>query len=456
MGRFLLGLRDTIVKTLSSKTEPSTATISTVRFVQELKQNGKVVIDSQIPFGQKTTPELKRVPKPELEASYVNEPNVFNAINKTCQLILAAWYKVVGDEKSVKFFNEFFDLVGSRGGEMEWEELLSSVIKHQMVYGEAWNELIPAKRDPERIVDIQLLDPKKMDYALDGNNRIVLDSNSDPVGYVETLPPEYTANRRHEAPENVTLDYNQIFFPIDKVAHYKLYTIGDGFYGIGLIEPSYKTIIRKLNMEEALSNAVNRTGFPRLLVEIGDDRHEPTDEMIQRAVEKIRNLNYMGVIGHPNWMKVTVLEAKSPEKLQEHLTYYIKQIVTGTGLPIAFATGVGGEINRSTLNRQEAVAKQTLKDIVRRTVRTIEKQIIEPVALSNGVNPVKIIWGEIAIEGLDGKARRLSSYANTGLLVPDDGIEETIRNLEDLPPMEKNNAARKPKEKNSPDSKEEK
>ena len=77
------------------------------------------------------------------------------------------------------------------------------------------------------------------------------------------------------------------------------------------------------------------------------------------------------------------------------------------GLPKALVTGVGGATNRSTLNRQEALAKFTLKNIVDITVGAIEKQLIKPIAESNGYNPVKIKWNEISLEALDGKAKRL-------------------------------------------------
>lgn len=401
-------------------------------YTANLSAKNKIVVEST-PLGKKTTPELKRVPLDELEMVYKSEPNVFNAINKTTQLIMAAGYKLVGDSESVAFFADFFESIGSRGGELEWTELLTSVFKFQMVYGDAWVEKIPAKRDKNQIVDLQLVDPKKMDYAKDRNDKIVLDKFGDPVGYVETMPYEYTIEDQINPPEEVVLQKNQIFFMPNSITHFKLYTIGDGFYGTGMIEPTYQTVVRKLNMEEALANAVNRSGFPRILVQLGDPAHEPNPDQIQKIIDKVKNMNHMGVFGVPYWVKVSYLEASSPEKLQEHLDYYIDQIVTGTGLPKALATGGGQETNRSTLNRQEALAKLTLKDIIRRTTSTIEKQIIKPIAKGNKVSPVKIQWGEVSIEELDGKAKRLTSYVAAGLITPDPAIEQLIRGMEDLP-----------------------
>ncbi len=443
-----MGLTEFITsKILSQKQTTTFASVITKPYSVELASRKKIVVDdSSIPTGMKTTPTISRVSKAELEAVYMSEPNMFNAINKTYQLIMSAGYRLLGDAKSVKFFEEFFRTIGSRGGELEWIELLTSIFKHQLIYGEAWIEKIPAKRDSEKIVDLQLIDPKKMNYAKDSENKIALDVYGNPLGYVEKLPIEYTIEKKQIPPKPVTLDTNEIFFNPDQIAHFKLYTIGDSFYPIGIIEPTYRTIVRKLNMEQALANSVDRNGFPRLLIEIGDDNHEPTEEMIQRAVEKIKDLNYMGVIGHPYWMKTKMVEASNPEKLQQHLEYYTDQICTGTGLPKALVTGLGAETNRATLNRQESLAKLTLKDTIRRTLKSFEKEVVEPVAFSNGVNPVKFLWGEISIEELDGKATRLTKYTQAGLIIPDKGIEKVLRKFEDLPEAEDPDAITKARE----------
>jgi len=427
-----MGVRDRIVSLISSPGSVEAVGIQTGAYT-ELASAGRVVVESDKPISQKTTPEGSRVDKLDLELSYKREPNVFNTINKTAQLIMSAGYTLVGDKESVKFFTKFFDSIGSRGGELEWTELLNSVFRHQMIYGEAWNELIPAKRDDSRIVDLDLIDPKKMDYAKNSNYQIVLDDSQNPVGYVETLPAEYTAVQRFEPPEEVALLGNQLFFPSDKIAHYKLYTVGDGFYGIGLVEPVFKTIVRKLATEEAHANAIRRVGFPLRYAKIGDPQHEPTTEMIQRTVEKLKGMNYRDVIAYPYYVEQGLVEARNPERLQEYMSYLVDQIITGMGLPKALASGAGQETNRATLNRQEALTKQTLKDIVRRTLRILNKRVIIPVAESNKVRPVRIVWGEISVEELDGKARRLNDYVKSGLLTPDKNIEDLLRKIEDLP-----------------------
>ena len=394
--------------------------------------------EAGFPATTKTTPTIQRVPKEELEGAYFREPTAFNIINKTTEIIMSAGYRLSGAAKSVSFFGDFFNSVGSIGGEVEWEEMLNSLFRHEMIFGEAWLELVPGKGDNESIVDLEPIDPKKMDYVKDSNYKILLDKSSNVIGYVQKLPFDYIAEQKYSLPKDAAILNNQVFLPTDKVAHFKLYTVGDEFYPIGLIEPSYDAIIRKLNTEQAHANAIKRIGFPTRRGILGDPTFlpHPTEEQLQRFAEQLKNMDDKGVLVHPHYANVVIDEAKAPQKLQEHLVYYENQIITASGLPEAFATGKGGATNRATLLRQESLAKLTMKDIVRRTTRIIEKRIINKIAQQNGISPVKIIWGEIAVEELDDKAKRLVAYRQSGLITPDNNLERLIRDIENLPERE--------------------
>lgn len=393
----------------------------------------RIIIDGEKPVGVKTTPEIVRVKKEDLEVAYISDPTMFNIINKSSQVIMKAGYRFIGDDESVSFFEEFFDGIGSRGGETEWKFLLSSIFRHQMVYGNGWIEKIPSKRNKNLTVDLDLLDGKKMGYALNSNEKIVLDDFMNPVGYIQTLPTDYSFEERHKPPEEVVVMTNQRFFNPEQVVHFKLYTIGDGFDGLGLIEPVYTEIRRKQAMEEAHANAIKKVGFPTREVIIGDLTHEPTTDIVQKAMEEITNMDYKSVLAHPYWIKYGIVEAKRPEKLKEFLEYYTNEIVAGGGLPKAHATGGGESTNRATLNRQEYLTKIALKDIAETTAHLICKQIIKPIAAVRGIKPVSIEWGDISIEDIDSKANRIAIYAKAKLLTPGPKLEKYIRNLEGLP-----------------------
>lgn len=219
-----MGFRDYIAKRLSASASEPNFGIHTVSYSSKLA--GKMdTIDPSRPLSTKVTPQIARVAKEELEASYLFESTVFNSINKITELVMAAGYTIIGSEKSKEFFDSFFDEIGTRGGKLDWEQLLYSTFKHQMIFGDAWVELIPSKKVKNRIVDLQLIDPKTMDYAKNSMEKIVLDNHGDPVGYAQTVPYEYVVENPIEPPEGVALKTNQVFMPPSRVAHFKLHTL---------------------------------------------------------------------------------------------------------------------------------------------------------------------------------------------------------------------------------------
>lgn len=386
-----------------------------------------------VPLGRKSTPEIVRVEKSKLEQMYISNPVIFNSINKIVQIMMAAGYSITGDDKAVAVIEDFLDSIGETGGEYDWKTLLETILKHCCVYGNAWIEKIYNKSGTE-IVDLDFIDPKKMDYARDANQKIVLDKYNRPVGYVQTLPFDVEAENKIKPPEGVSLPSNSIFIPPERIIHFQLYTIGDGFDGIGLIEPIYKTALRKLNMEEALANSWWLTGFPLKKGKVGDINHEPTEEQLVNMAESIKNLDYKSSIVVPYYADVEILEAKRPEKLKEQLNYFIDQEITGLGLPKAFATGLGEETNRATLARQEYLLKLSLKDITGRVSKAITTKLFKPYSEMQKLKTYPVMkWGEIAIEELDSKAKRLIEYATAGIITPDKDLEEYIRKVEDLP-----------------------
>ena len=387
-----------------------------------------------VPLGKKTTPELARIKPSELERTYIEDPLVFNCVNKVVQIIMSAGHRLQGKPESVAYFEKFFSKIGSHGGLIDWKTLLETIFKHQCVYGAAFNEIIYDQEMTE-ILDLDFIDPKQMDYAKSGSLKIVSDIYGNPAGYVQTVPySEYLGGKSDPYPKDVSLGPNQIFFLPDRIVQYKLHTIGDGFYGIGLVEPIYKVSNWKLGMLQALTNIYQQVGFPTRVAKVGNQFQPYTEELGSKTAEQLSQATYRSSLVFPDYVDVQILEPKNVAKLREPLQQFIDEEVTGTGVPRAFATGAGEETNRATLGRQEYIFKLALRDIINRTTQTIEKQIFSKIVELEGLPDVpKIIWGEINLEELDSKADRLVKYAAAGLVRPDVDLENIIRKMEDLP-----------------------
>ena len=394
--------------------------------------------ESGVPVSVKTTPELVRVEKKFLEHMYIDNPVVFNSINKTVQLIMSAGHKIIAKDPKVQaFYDGFISNIGYMGGEKYWEELVEGMFKSQTIFGDCWIEKIFNTKG-NKIVDLDAIDPKKMDYAKNGMQKIALDKFGNPIGYAQTIP--YSASSQISKVinppknSNILLMGNQIFIPPERVAHFKLYTVGDGFYGIGLIEPIYKISSSKIEMERALVNTAWRVLSPTPVAKVGDKDHEPSPNQVKNIFDKIKNMNYKYGFSFPYYNDIQFLEAKHPEKAKEQLTYWIDQEVTGMGLPKAISTGSGATTSRSILAKQIFVSKLTLKDIVKRTIRGIESKIFKHVSKLEGFKEVpRIEWGELALEELDAKINRIIGLKKQELITSDENLENYLRKLENLP-----------------------
>jgi hypothetical protein len=347
---------------------------------------------------------------------------------------MSADFKFYGDETDVQFFNEFYDNIGNSGTGMDKYDLLAETLRHQFIVGNAYQENIYNKRG-SKIVDFDMINPITMDYLRKQNGFIYLDEDQNIVGYVQTVPTSQDVNlkQKFEFPTDARVDVNQLFIPKERVTHFKLYKVGDGFEGLGLIEPIYNSSLRKLNSEKGFAEAASRLGSPIIMAQIGDSLHEPTPQQIQNSLTEVSKVNQKSAFSFPYTTKVSLLEPRKPEKLKEYLDYFLETEITGMGMPAAFSTGKGEETNRATLARQEYLLKLSLKEIIKRTVKTIEDKQIKVIAKQYGVNPVKVKWGEIALEEVDAKSTRLTQYAKEGLLSPDLELENYIRDLEGLP-----------------------
>lgn len=400
-----------------------------------LSLDSKNEIPAQISI--KATPETEDLPTDmaELERAYKRDPIAFNSVNKAVQMIMASGYEIIANsEEAKKYFISFFNNIGNVGEDITFDEVLEAIFKYQMIYGNAFVEIVFNKK-MDRIVDLVLVDPKRMDYAKDASSKIALDKYGKPVGYTLKLPYGVTAKGDaipEEFKNKVSLGSDQIFMLPQRICHFKLYTVGDRFYGVGLIEPAYKSIIRKMNIEEAQTNSIYSRGTYPVIATVGDEQHEPGPADIQSALDILTKLKHDRYISKPYWVKVDPLEVKQSDIVDTTLNYLRMNETSSLGIPMAFASGEGEKTNRATLNNQQKMMEFTLNDIVSKTLSTIRKYILKRISYYNGISEIpKIKWGDIGAEEINEKANRLVEYTKIGILTPEE-IKEYVKKLEDL------------------------
>lgn len=400
------------------------------------------------------TTDIKRVPLEKLEEAYYKDPITFNTINKGVQMLSASGDRVeYNSPKEEKTFTQFFESLSTVGADCTWEELKNFIWHSEMLFGLAWIELIWDQDDKE-IVDLGKLDPKVMDYVRDGNGRVVLDTNFKPLGYTQKIPYGFNAEGMGDKiPENykrvVSLNSNQIFLLPKRIALIPLFTLSDGYSHIGLIEPAYKSIQRKLMIEEAGTNSAYQRWMNPGIAYVGDDRHPPTSNLANQTLNTMKQMKHDLYSTYPYYVKLDFPDVgKSTEALNDILKYLRENQSSSAGMPLALASGTGEATNRATLNNLQNVMEFTLNDIAKRTTASIMKYIFKPIAESKGLKTYpKMIPNRISIDEIDDFAKRMNNYVKNGNLNAED-VRKMILEKEGVvadknPPEEKDKKMKK-------------
>lgn len=377
-----------------------------------------------------------RVQLEELEIAWKFDPIVFNSINKNVQAIMAAGYEWRAKSPEVKnFFIKFFDNIGNVGSDTTFEELLEITFQNEMIYGKHFTELIYNKKETH-MVDLLPLDPKVLDYARDTSKKVILDRYMRPIGFIQKVASDVTIppNKGDPIPGNIQIDsggsVNVIFLKPERIAHFKLYTYGNLLESIGLIEPAYRSIVRRQKIEEAQSNSIYARGTYPIIDYVGDLEHSPTPDMIKKSTEKLAQMSHKRYFSVPYWHNIKPLEVKQSEIVDNTMRYLRENSSAALGVPLALATGSGEATNRSTLVSQLKFMEHSLIDIVNRTLSVWKKQVFKRISKLEGFDEIpELVWGDINAEAKDEKAKRLIGYANNkvGILSPDDVRNYAIR-----------------------------
>lgn len=356
---------------------------------------------------------LRRVEPRELELMYYSDPVIFNGVNMYMRSVLNGYHINAKNARIGKYFNDLSDRVS-------FDTLMAQVVQHLCIYGNAWLELIWNKAKNE-IVELDIVDPKTMDFIRDPMNKVELDANGKVIGYVQN-------KNKH----------NEVKLKPEQIAHFKLYTIADSFLGVGLIEPLYKITQIKMNIQEGIGQSIYRHGFPIFKARLGDEKHQPTSEDMQKFGVVLQKINYLSELTMPYYYNVEVLEGKNVEKLKAHMDFFVDQEVAGLGIPRAIVLGMGDETNRATLDVQNQVWERSLKTIQKILAYNVERKIFQRICSAKNFSECpKIVWDELTTENLNLKAERLAALAKDGLIVPDNSTEDILRRLENLPPRSK-------------------
>jgi len=244
----------------------------------------------------------------------------------------------------------------------DFREVLTKIVQNMCIYGNAWVELVRDATD-SRIVALDWIDPKSMDFLRDEQQNIIYAPDGFPKAYVQYVRFE---DELKGVPKRLQIEQfgrKAILFERERIAHFPFYTVGDNLDGIGLIEPLFNVSQGKLNIQEGLAQFAYRKGIPLLWAKVGDEAHPPSPEEIDDLTKKLRGISYRTEIVTPYYHDLQLLESKTAERKQEILNYNIDQQVAGLGVPRAFVVGSADRTNRATLELQNFMFEQRIKTL---------------------------------------------------------------------------------------------
>lgn len=358
---------------------------------------------------------LTRVDPQKLCLLYIVEPTFFRAVNTYAHILSSLPYRVESEsEQARKVVTDFCERVDLQGR-------IEEIVRHQGIIGNAFAELI--RNGAGHIADLLVVEnPETFDFIRDASGDIEFDQDGLPKGYEQKLSKEIHGRQLSR----------------EDIVHFRLFTAPGIYWGIGLIEPLYKTALRKLNIEEALAEVAHKRSAPIAVFRMGvlePQERMPTAQERKDLEEMMANLKSQSYIFLPPYIGLDFKSPEGIERVVESLKHFNELMATGLGVP---PTILGLTDTPVGAARSADVAfERNIRAYLRSLSRTFEREVFARLLEQEGIEArVHLRWGDLSEPDKLSRARRLGVYARAGLLSPDPKLEGWIRQYEDLPEKE--------------------
>lgn len=373
-----------------------------------------------------------RMSRYKLEEIYLTDPQTFNTINKSKQLIMQAGFDIIADKKSAqKKYDEFFSNIGTIGMRMDTRQLFAHIYHDKLLYGNAYVERIYNRAQTE-IVDLKMVDPKLMDFARDAEDIIVVDQTQNPVGYTMDVGRRGKKYEGDPTPPGVTLKGQQIFIAAFRIAHFRMFPYGNRFEAVGIVEPAAQDIFRKHKIEDASANTIHNMAAYPIVGYVGDSTRSATQKQMKSTLEAMQNLSHSRYMVFQNPTKLETLEVKMSDQINETLKYFRGNQSSAAGMALGFSIGSGESINRSTLSTQQRMLDISLESEAKNTASEFSTLILDELnRVNNYGSKAKVYWGNVAAEEKNDKTKRLNTDVENGIIAPEEA-RQYVLNAENL------------------------
>ena len=276
---------------------------------------------------------------------YQSDLTVFSSINYTSWNTCMSGWSLISDNKDMlKKVQSFVDKV-------DLNSILLESAQHALIFGDAFVEIIYNKGG--EITGLKVVDPKTMfiDYDKYGRVRFYYQEIEGEKG--PNIDPKYIMHIR--------------FFPIP----------GEP-YGLSLIAPSYSTIKKKAETEEAIANSIIRHGFPKwkVVIDTKDGKEIPPDTVLDSLKDDFTNINEKTEFILPDIIDIVPLDSKGVEKVEEYYNYFQELLVVGMMCPQE-VLGLGSNSTEATSRVRAIMYERMIKSFQNYMARAVEINIFD-------------------------------------------------------------------------------
>lgn len=369
----------------------------------------------------------ERIPRSDVlmgraETLYRIDPLVFGGVNKITRLVAPPSAYFEGQEPGLTKMETFVK-------DLQLKLLLPDLVKDAVIYGYGCAEIL--KDDKGNITGLAQIDPKSFDYQRNGN-KIERNPDTSITGYVQDVPGED----------------GKLFTPNDVVL-IKFYSLGEESLGISPVESVFKAAWIRLNLEEALGEAIFRHGHPLYYYKIGTLEWEKefgalTPEKLKEWRKYLKKLDTATELVIPWWITADAISAKSEVgEIASLLEYFSAIVLTGFEIPKIY--GVAPKEIQAAADMEGVDFEKTITTMQELLSLQLEEQLFKQFRTKHAADFDKGIpilrFTEYNQTQKLLKSRRLGHYARNTLLTRDDDVENAVRLSEGLPVIKKKRQA---------------
>jgi len=351
--------------------------------------------------------------------------------------VVAPGFYFKGKQELIDICEEWCDTV-------RLKRILEEVIKDIFVggSGNAWVEL-GYTEDGRDIASLRILNPNYMDYIRDSSNNVKLDEYGDPVGYVKKRTGTHgaeimwTRDKIIVAGEEVWKRQRADEDGRDRIAHFKLFSIGGSYLGMTPLASCYKQALIRLNLEDNVGESGFRAGGVIGYVDVEGIGEVPTKKLKELARD-LQNVTTRTIFVFPSYVKIERFPTPDLRDRTDLIMYFASVQSLGMGFPVTRHFIPLSRVTARASESMEVDFEQRIMAMQDRLAEQVREKLLFRLLKARGMVKTlkevpKIVFRTRVPHILENKINLISRLGRRDLIRRDPELEKQLRQELGLP-----------------------